>query len=82
MNPHYEEFRFPSMGALPWEKIFKPGTDPNAIKFVSRLLVYNPNERPNALEALEDAYFDELRDQACKLPNGWPIDPVIFEFTD
>jgi serine/threonine protein kinase len=62
MNPHYGEFRFPPMGALPWEKIFKPGTDPNAVKFVSSLLKYNPKERPNPLEALASPYFDELRD--------------------
>jgi len=81
MNPHYEEFKFPSLNALPWEKIFKPGTDPNAIKFLSSLLVYNPEERPNPLLALTNPYFDELRDQSCRLPNGWSIDPVMFEFT-
>jgi hypothetical protein len=42
MNPNYNEFRFPQINAIPWEKVFKPSTNPDAIKFVSSLLVYNP----------------------------------------
>ena len=42
MNPNYEEYRFPQISAIPWEKVFKPNTSPDAIKFVSSLLVYNP----------------------------------------
>ena len=61
MNRNYRETRFPQISAIPWEKVFKPGTSPEAIKFISRLLVYSPKERPNPLEALEDRYFEELR---------------------
>jgi len=42
MNPNYTEYRFPQINPIPWRKVFKPGTDPDAIKFVSSLLVYNP----------------------------------------
>ena len=68
MNPHYKEFRFPHISAIPWEKVFKPKTSPDAIRFVSSLLVYDPQERPHPLEALKDKYFDELRDQNPKTP--------------
>ena len=81
MNPHYNEYRFPQISAIPWEKVFKPNTNPDAIKFVSSLLVYNPEDRPNPLEALEDRYFDELRNQSTRLPNGEQIPHSLFEFT-
>mmetsp|Transcript_42354 Transcript_42354/g.64994 ORF Transcript_42354/g.64994 Transcript_42354/m.64994 type:complete len:82 (-) Transcript_42354:174-419(-) len=81
MNRNYKEFRFPQISAIPWEKVFKPGTSPEAVKFVSRLLVYNPRERPNPLEALEDRYFEELRNQNTRLPNGQPLPPNLFQFT-
>ena len=61
MNPNYKEFRFPHITPIPWEKVFKPGSNPDAVKFVSKLLVYNPKDRPNPMEALENKYFDELR---------------------
>jgi serine/threonine protein kinase len=70
MNPNYKEFRFPNIKPIPWNKVFKPNSNPEAVRFVSRLLVYNPRERPNPLEALEDKYFEELRNQNTRLPDG------------
>ncbi len=43
--------------------------------------MYNPRERPNPLEALEDRYFEELRNQNTRLPNGQPLPPNLFQFT-
>lgn len=73
MNPNYTEYRFPQINPIPWRKVFKPGTDQDAIKFVSSLLVYNPQDRPNPLVALRNRYFDELRQKTCRLPNGSQI---------
>jgi hypothetical protein len=42
MNPNYKEYRFPQIAPIPWQKVFKPNTNIEAIKFVSKLLVYNP----------------------------------------
>ena len=81
MNPHYEEHRFPQISAIPWDKVFKPNTSPDAIKFVSSLLVYNPKDRPNPLVALRDRYFDEIRDSSTRLPNGSAIPYEMFDFT-
>ena len=70
MNPDYKEYRFPQIKPLPWEKVFRSRTPKEAIEFVSKLLVYDPLVRPRPLESLADSYFDELRDESCRLPNG------------
>jgi len=61
------------------EKVFKKST-PEAIQFVSRLLVYDPLKRPRPLPALLDPFFDELRDEKTRLPNGMKL-PDLFNFT-
>lgn len=82
MNPHYKENRFPQISSIPWRNVFKPGTSPDAIKFISKLLVYNPDDRPNALKALSDPYFDDLKDHATKLPSGRNLSHDMYDFTD
>ena len=81
MNPEYTEYRFPQIKPLPWEKVFRHRTPREAIDFVARLLGYDPSKRPRPLEALLDPYFDELRDQNTRLPNGQPM-PDLFGFTE
>jgi serine/threonine protein kinase len=80
MNPEYKEYRFPKIRPLPWEKVFRHSTPREAVDFVSRLLQYEPQLRPSPLSALLDSYFDELRDQNTRLPNGQPL-PELFNFT-
>ena len=62
MNPDYKEYRFPQIKAQPWERVFRSRTPKEAIAFISKILVYDPLQRPKPLEALADSYFDELRD--------------------
>jgi serine/threonine protein kinase len=80
MNPDYNEYRFPQIRPLPWDKVFRHRTPKEAIDFVSTLLVYDPLSRPTPLGALLDPFFDELRDQNTVLPNGQPL-PPLFNFT-
>ena len=80
MNPNYNEFKFPIIPKKPWEKVFKPTTQKLALDFISNVLVYDPKQRLNALKALAHPFFDELRDQRTKLPNGDPL-PNLFNFT-
>jgi glycogen synthase kinase 3 beta len=61
MNPNYKEYRLPKITPISWDKVFKPNSNPLGVKFVSSLLVYNPEKRPNPMVALLDPYFDELR---------------------
>jgi glycogen synthase kinase 3 beta len=82
MNPNYNEFRFPHINPIPWDKVFKPNTQTEAIRFVSSLLVYNPAKRPNPLLALQDRYFDEIRDSATRLPSGLSVPSSLFQFNE
>jgi hypothetical protein len=43
--------------------------------------MYNPLNRPNPLVALQNHYFDEIRDSSTKLPNGAAIPTSMFDFT-
>merc|ERR1712178_378572 len=80
MNPDYKEYKFPMIRPLPWEKVFRHRTPREAIDFVARLLQYDPKARPTPLSSLLDPYFDELRDQNTRLPNGGAL-PDLFNFT-
>lgn len=80
MNPNYSEFKFPSIKAHPWSKVFRSRTPIEAIELISRLLVYNPERRLTPIDALQHPFFDELRDKNTRLPNGNPL-PPLFEFT-
>ncbi|WOK91492.1 hypothetical protein Cni_G00183 [Canna indica] len=79
MNPNYTEFRFPQIKAHPWHKIFHKRMPPEAIDLTSRLLQYSPSFRCTALEACAHPFFDELREQNARLPNGRPL-PLLFNF--
>lgn len=81
MNPNYTEFKFPSIKAHPWQKVFRPRTSPEAIDLVSRLLEYTPTNRLSPLQSCAHAFFNELRTPGCKLPNGRDL-PPIFNFTE
>lgn len=80
MNPNYTEFKFPQIKAHPWQKVFSSRTPADAIDFLSKILVYDPSLRYAPLEALTHPFFDELRDEKTKLPNGNPL-PALFNFT-
>jgi len=79
MNPEYKEYRFPNIKPFDLKKIFRKSSE-EAIQFVAKLLVYDPNVRPKPLAALMDPYFDELRNPSTRLPNGMPL-PDLFNFT-
>jgi serine/threonine protein kinase len=80
MNPNYTEFKFPQIKAHPWRKVFRSRTPADAIDFISKILVYDPDERLKPMECLLHPFFDELREEGCKLPNGNPL-PDLFNFT-
>jgi len=82
MNPEYNEFKFPMIKAIPWQKIFKNKNMPDDyIDLISKLLVYEPNLRLKPLRALMHPFFDELRNPNTRLPNGDPIPKELFSFT-
>ncbi|CAK7340461.1 unnamed protein product [Dovyalis caffra] len=79
MNPNYTEYKFPQIKAHPWHKMFHKRMPPEAVDLVSRLLQYSPNLRCTALDALTHPFFDELRAQSTRLPNGRFL-PPLFNF--
>jgi len=80
MNPNYTEFKFPQIKAHPWNKVFSTRTPTDAIDLLSKILVYDPAQRLTPMEALTQPFFDDLRDQSTKLPNGAEM-PCLFNFT-
>jgi glycogen synthase kinase 3 beta len=83
MNPEYNEFRFPMIKAYPWQKVFKNRVvNDDYLDLISKLLVYEPNIRLRPLKSLLHPFFDELRDQNTKLPNGDNLPIELFQFTE
>jgi kinase len=80
MNPNHSAFKFPSIKAHPWSKVFSKAP-PLAIDLIGRLLLYDPKKRTDPFEALAHPFFDELREPGAKLPNGKPL-PPLFDFTE
>ena len=80
MNPKYNEYKFPIIKPYPWNKLYPKSTDPMAIDFVAKLLVYDPTKRLKPMEALLHPFFDELRSKRATLPNGDSL-PDLFNFT-
>ncbi|KAL6075317.1 Glycogen synthase kinase-3 beta, variant 2 [Balamuthia mandrillaris] len=81
MNEHYTEFNFPLIKARPWNKIFRPRTPPEALDLISQVLKYEPDQRLTPWQICAHPFFDELRDQSARLPNGRPLPDNLFNFT-
>lgn len=83
MNPDYggDKCLF-NAPPKPWSSIFGAGTPPEAVRFVATLLVYKPTSRPAPLDCLLDPYFDELRQESTRLPDGKALPPHLFNFTE
>ena len=80
MNSNYTEFKFPQIKACQWRKVFRSKTPEDAMDFIGSTLAYDPERRIKPLEGCGHAFFDELRDERTRLPNGNVLPPV-FDFT-
>ena len=80
MNSNYTEFKFPQIKACQWRKIYRSKTPEEAIDFIALNLAYDPSQRIQPLEGCAHSFFDELRVEKTKLPNGKNL-PPLFEFT-
>ena len=61
-------------------QVFRPRTSPEAIDLVAKLLEYTPEARLSAVEAMCHSFFDELRVDGARMPNGKEF-PPLFNFT-
>lgn len=81
MNPSYTEFKFPDVKPRTWDQIFDRVSD-TAIDLITSLLCYSPERRLTASEAMQHPYFLPLKDPATTLPDGQPLPPDLFDFTE
>jgi len=81
MNPNYTEFKFPQIKPHPWHKVFRQRTSGEAIDFISKLLVYDPKQRPTGLWCCTHQLFDELRDQLTRISNSKGLPDCLFVFS-
>ena len=80
MNSNYTEFKFPQIKACQWRKVFRSKTPEVAMEFIGSTLAYDPNKRIKPLVGCGHAFFDELREEKTRLPNGNAL-PPLFDFT-
>lgn len=80
MNSNYTEFKFPQIKACQWRKVFRSKTPEEAMDFIGSTLAYAPDRRIKPLEGCAHPFFDELRDENTRLPNGREL-PPLFDFT-
>ena len=82
MNPNYKNKVFPELIPLSFESNFPAGTPELAISFLKHLLVYNPSERPGAIDALAHPFFTDMRMSRLELPGSQGAMPVeMYSFT-
>ncbi|XP_046431396.1 glycogen synthase kinase-3 beta isoform X5 [Neodiprion virginianus] len=62
-------------------RVFRARTPPEAMELVARLLEYTPSLRMTPLQACAHSFFNELREQCTRLPNGREL-PPLFNFTE
>mmetsp|Transcript_37171 Transcript_37171/g.71278 ORF Transcript_37171/g.71278 Transcript_37171/m.71278 type:complete len:330 (-) Transcript_37171:66-1055(-) len=67
--PDYPKISFPEMPGIPLSEML-PDASPRAIALLTKLLTYNPDHRPSAVEVLLDEYF--LEDPLPALPGDLP----------
>lgn len=64
--------------SIPFSRQFQ-GADPKALSLLKRMLAFDPQERPSAVEALRDEYFAGLANEARE-PSATPISSYAFQF--
>lgn len=64
------------LGVVMMLQVFRHRTPAEAIELVSQLLEYTPGKRIQPLEACAHVFFDELRDNNARLPNGRELPPL------
>lgn len=81
MNPNYQEFKFPQIGAHPWSSIFKSTIPPETVDLVGNLLSYVPDLRSKAIEACGHPFFDDFRNAATRMPDGTALPDELYQLT-
>jgi len=81
MNPQYFNFAFPTINPCSWGTVFRKNASADAIELLALFLQYDPEARIRPLEACAHRFFDELRDERTRTPEGQPLPPDLFNLT-
>jgi glycogen synthase kinase 3 beta len=82
MNPNYTEFKFPQINTSDWASVFRKETPQIGVELTSTVLKYEPTNRLTPLECCVHPFFDEIREEGKRLPNGRELPPYLFELSD
>lgn len=82
MNVNYTDFKFPPIQPYPWTSIFRSGISEDIIDLSKALLTYNPTKRLTAIGACTHRFFNDLRSNEVRFPDGTPLMDELFQFTN
>jgi glycogen synthase kinase 3 beta len=81
MNQQYFNFTFPTIAARSWDTVFRKTVGQDAISVMAAFLQYDPEQRVRPLEACAHTFFDDLRDERKRCPDGQPLSVDLFNLT-
>jgi glycogen synthase kinase 3 beta len=81
MNQQYFNFAFPNINARSWDTVFSKNVGQDALSLLTALLQYDPEQRVRPLEACAHHFFDELRDERKRCPDGQPLPTDLYNLT-
>lgn len=81
MNQQYFNFSFPTIVARSWDCVFNKMVGEDAIALLAAFLQYDPEQRVRPLEACAHRFFDDLRDERKRCPDGQPLPADLFNLT-
>lgn len=70
INPGYKGLRFPEARKTLWTRVFSNNLDYDLCDLIEKILTYLPSKRYTALQALQHPFFDEIKKENSRLPNG------------
>ena len=62
--------------------MFRPETPQIGVELTSTVLKYEPTNRLTPLQCCIHPFFDEIREEGKRLPNGRELPPYLFELSD
>merc|ERR1719230_2404221 len=81
MNQLYFNFGFTAIKGKDLRSIFRKGVGASALALLEELLQYDPEARIRPLEACAHHFFDDLRDERKRCPDGQPLPSELFNLT-
>jgi serine/threonine protein kinase len=82
MNKNYSSTSFPQLDVLPFETNFPALVPDMALDFLQMCLVYDPKQRPDAIEVLQHPFFEDLKGDRVVVAPGVILPDKLFDFTD